>query len=171
MVCRIYQGRLVGQAPQARLRWPSRWEPIRSLGIWIWRNLGLAAGKLSMLEEVYSSSSFRSDMGPDQSGVGPAPQRLAPKPSRASAKPVLNRSIGSLAAESPAEISQLQIRQPSALARQGSKSPICAAMGRLPREWWVPRSFSKQNPLYSGARPQTGVTRCNVPSRNRHVYV
>eukprot|EP01049_Picozoa_sp_SAG25_P019733 SAG25_NODE_6370_length_566_cov_1.047109_1_plen_129_part_01 len=44
-------------------------------------------------------------------------QRLAPKPSRASAKPVLNGSIGSLAAKSPAEISQLQIRQPSALAR------------------------------------------------------
>jgi hypothetical protein len=57
------------------------------------------------------------------------PQRLAPKPSRASAKPVLNGSIGSLAAKSPAEISQLQIRQqPSALARQGSKSQICAAL-------------------------------------------
>ena len=37
--------------------------------------------------------------------------------------------IGSLAAKSPAEISQLQIRQPSALARQGSKSRICAALG------------------------------------------
>jgi hypothetical protein len=48
--------------------------------------------------------------------------------SRASAKPALSRSIGSLAAESPAEISQLQIRQPSALARQGSKSQICAAL-------------------------------------------
>jgi hypothetical protein len=36
-----------------------------------------------------------------------------------------------LAAESPAEISQLQIRQPSALARQGSKSPICAALGKV----------------------------------------
>jgi hypothetical protein len=56
----------------------------------------------------------------------PLPQRLAPKPSRASAKPALSGSIGSLAAKSPAEISQLQIRQPSALARQGSKSPICA---------------------------------------------
>jgi hypothetical protein len=41
--------------------------------------------------------------------------------SRASAKPALSRSIGSLAAESPAEISQLQIRQ-------GSKSQICAAL-------------------------------------------
>jgi hypothetical protein len=60
-------------------------------------------------------------------------QRLAPKPSRASAKPVLNRSIGSLAAESPAEISQLQIRQPSALAgspRQQKSDLRCAGIQR-----------------------------------------
>jgi hypothetical protein len=76
-------------------------------------------------------------------------QRLAPKPSRASAKPVLNRSIGSLAAESPAEISQLQIRQPSALARQGSKSPICAALGQFTVHLPHPAAVATKSPSYS----------------------
>jgi hypothetical protein len=43
---------------------------------------------------------------------------------------LIRRIIGILAgASSPAEISAVQIRQPSARARQGSKSPICAALG------------------------------------------
>jgi hypothetical protein len=88
------------------------------------------------LMKLYSCST--SYVRPYMIVATPAPRTQAPLYdctwySRASAKPALSHalsgSIGSLAAESPAEISQLQIRQPSALARQGSKSPICAALG------------------------------------------
>jgi hypothetical protein len=58
--------------------------------------------------------------------------RRAGASSRASAKPVLNRSIGSLAAESPAEISQLQMDSPAKRAgspRQQKSDLRCCAAG------------------------------------------